>query len=120
MRYPMHDPSFTTDSLRGAMLIQIAVGEHQVQLHWDNDISMYCDGEIELTNAAGMKQTIAYGRQACPLLQCLGDRAKAMVFKESEYVQIDLEKGVSVRLLVSGSGFECFQIKSADEYVLIW
>ncbi len=106
--------------MRDAILIQVAVGEHQIQLHWDNGIRVLCETELILTDPAGYRCTITGGRGAAPLLRCIGMRALGLRLTDQRRLSVDLVDGSVLAMVADDSGYESFQVVRGDEWVLIW
>jgi hypothetical protein len=118
--FPYIDPAFTESSLDGAMLTQVAVGEHQIQLRWHNGVTILCESDIVVTEKDGTIHKISSGDEASPLLPFIGRDAVAMQLKDRQFLHVDLDDGSSIRVLVEDSGHESFQVMVGDEWVLIW
>ncbi|GEL98338.1 DUF6188 family protein [Cellulomonas terrae] len=106
--------------LKGRTIEQIAVGEHQAQLHLSNSASISIEGDFSMTSAGGAPTIFERPRDAA---QALADRLGLDVVSadvlEPGVLTLEFSDGSQLRAYDSSDRYESYQIRIGDRLIVV-
>ena len=99
--------------LHGATLIQVCLGEYQLQFHFHPQGAISVEGRWELRDAVGGLLDRSYGGEERPpyqLHRLLGQKVVGTQVSAPESCAVEFEKGEVLRFFDDSQQFESFQI----------
>ena len=103
--------------LHGAELVQICIGLHQVQFHFDTGASVSVQGEWHLTDTAGDELDRSHdevGRPPYQLHRLLGQAIIATNVAAPVSVALQFRNGDILRIVDSADNYESFEIQPGN------
>lgn len=118
MRFTMEilnvDTSF--NFLQNKQLMQVCVGENEILLRFDDQITTTIEVPISHTQSGDSVNKIENFRtDQCTLTQLLGSKLSSATLTEGQCLTLAFSNGDKLSFQSDGSGNECFQISTADE-----
>ena len=114
-------PDIDLSYLIGAELIQVCVGENQIQLRFVPDgLSISVESDITVSGGGGAIQTVSvFPRDAGALLPLLGQRVSNWRRISERALEIAFDRGVQITLSDSSDRYESFQIKGPGGLLVV-
>ena len=103
--------------LHGASLIQICLGQFQVQFHFHPVGRIYVEGGWELLGAAGETLDRSYDETDRPpyeLHRLLGEEVTSTEILAPDWFSITFDSGLVLRVFDDSEAYESFQIQPGD------
>jgi hypothetical protein len=106
--------------LHGRQLTQVCVGQYQVLMHFDEEVSISVDSEIDISHeATAMADQSTSSANPGDLLPALGALVKNASAPGDGSLVISFDNGVVVKVLDSSLRYESYQIWNGSEIIIV-
>jgi Family of unknown function (DUF6188) len=112
---------FALPSFRGARLVQIAIGQHQVQLNFDGDSRSVCiESKYTLEDPTrGREEFTDMPGGAAQLAALLGTHLDDVSGTRDGTLKLSFATGITVVIFDDSSHYESYQIRDGDRLIVV-
>lgn len=108
------------DFLGGRVLEQICFGQFQVQLRFDERVSIAVEGAVGVSGDGVAETTAEDPRNAgSALIALLGRTISHIRLPDAKNLVIEFDNGTTVRIVDSEEGYESFQVHVRDRVIVV-
>lgn len=103
----------------GRKITQLAIGEYQIQLRFEDSYSIGIDKSVELlVNNEKYNCDAEMPETSAPLLKCLGKKIVKIKIDRSKFLNVELEDNILLSVKRIKDGYESYQVNFPHDFLV--